>query len=126
LGFPRPADTRAANLYSHRVTLDQTPERPTASTLWLTVAFNVSALLVASVLAGVVGRFDDLLWALWLPVASLALSAAAGMAALASPRTRRLSVGILGGAAASTVTYVVLLAILAVTYFLVPGGHELS
>jgi hypothetical protein len=108
------------------VTLDRAPARPTAPTLWLTVAFNISALLVASVLVGIVGRFDDLLWALWLPVASLALSTAAGMAALASPRTRRLSAGILGGAAASTLTYGLLLAILAVTYFLVPGGHELS
>ena len=91
--------------------------------LWLTVAANLATLMIAVALLGL---DDDRTWVLWLPVASLALSGVVGTASLVRRRTRRLGVGCLAGTAVSVLAYVVLVGIFFVTYFIVPGGHELS
>lgn len=112
-------------LYGLRVTSQQTPATPlhTVPTLWFTLAFNLFALLLAVVL---VGLGDDVQWPLWLPVASLALSGVVGVASLARRQTRRFGAGCLGGTAVSALVYLVLFVVFLVTYFIVPGDHELS
>ena len=91
--------------------------------LWYTVAFNLSALLVSLT---ALGFNDEGVWPLWLPVASLALCAATGVICLFGAQTRSYGVGCLGGTALSIFVFVALFMIFFVTYFLVPGGHELS
>jgi hypothetical protein len=99
-------------LYGLRVSSEHPPVAALGAvpTLWFTVAFNLTALLVAVVGTGL---NDEAVWLLWLPVASLALCAVTG-------------VGCLGGTAVSVLVFLVLFVIFLVTYFIVPGGHELS
>ncbi|MGY2703318.1 hypothetical protein [Nocardioides sp. HB32] len=94
-----------------------------APTLWLTVAFNLFVLMVAVAL---IGLGDDPAGPLWLPTASLALSGVVGLGSLVRRRTRRFGVGCLAGTAVSGFAYFVLFVIFFVTYFIAPGGHELS
>ena len=95
----------------------------TVPTLWYTVAFNLIALLVA---VWGIGLNAEAVWPLWLPVTSLALCAATGIVCLFRGQTRPFGVGCLGGTAVSVLVFLALFAIFFVTYFIVPGGHELS
>ena len=92
-------------------------------TLWYTVAFNLTALLVAAL---GIGFNDEAVWPLWVPVASLASCAVIGVVCLFRGQTRSFGVGCLGGTVVATLVYLVLFVIFFVTYFIVPGGHELS
>ena len=122
-----PAHLRTGALtipYGLRVTREQPPTALRAvPTLWYTVAFNLTALLVA-VLG--IGFDDEAVWPLWLPVASLASCAVIGVVCLFGEQTRSFGAGCLGGTAVATLVYLVLFMIFFVTYFIVPGGHELS
>jgi hypothetical protein len=123
-------DRRAADRlvvhYVPAVTIQQAPpaRRRAPSTLWLTVAFNLFALLAAIVLVPSLG--DDLEWCVGLPIASLALSGGTGVTCLLRERTRPFGVGCLAGTAVAILAFVVLFAVFFVTYFIVPGGHQLS
>jgi hypothetical protein len=112
-------------LYGLRVSSEHPPVAALGAvpTLWFTVAFNLTALLVAVV---GIGLNDEAVWLLWLPIASLALSAVTGVVCLVRRQTRPFGGGCLGGTAVSVLVFLVLFVIFFVTYFIVPGGHELS
>jgi hypothetical protein len=122
---PAHARTRTLTIpYGLLVTREHPPTALRAApTLWYTVAFNLTALLVA-----VVGSWfnNEAVWPLWLPVASLASCAVNDVVCLFRTQARSFGVGCLGGTAVSTVVYLVLFVIFFVTYFIVPGDHEFS
>jgi len=91
--------------------------------LWYTVAFNLSTLLISVV---GIGFNDEAIWPLLLPVASLSVCALVGVVCLFGRQTRSFGVGCMGGTAVSVLMFLVLFATFFVTYFIVPGGHELS
>jgi hypothetical protein len=111
--------------YGRRVARDQPPVAALRAvpTLWYTVAFNLSALLIAVV---GLGLDNEAVWPLWLPLASLALCVATGVGCLFGTQTRSFGAGCLAGTAVSILVFLVLFVIFFVTYFIVPGGHELS
>ena len=105
-----------------------TSERPSvtalraAPTLWYAVALNLAALLVTVIAVA----FTGTLWPVLILVVTLGSSAATGAVCLVRRETRPFGVGCLGGAAVSALVILVLFVIFFVTYFVVPGGHELS
>ena len=115
----------ATILYGRRVSREQPPLTVLGAvpTLWYTVAFNLSVLLIAVV---GVGLDNEAGWPLWLPLASLALCVVIGAGCVFRRRTRSFGAGCLGGTAVSILVFLVLFVIFFVTYFIVPGGHELS
>ena len=72
------------------------------------------------------GSPDEALWPIWFPVVSLALSGVLGVVCVPHRETRPFGLGCLGGTAVKGLVYLVLFVIFFVTYFIVPGGHELS
>ena len=110
-------------IYGLRVTREPPAALGAVPTLWYTVAFNLTTLLVAVV---GIGFNNEAMWPLWLPVASLASGAVIGVVYLFRGQTRSHGVGCLGGTAVSILVYLVLIVIFFVTYFIVPDGHELS
>lgn len=95
--------------------------RAAAPAFWFTLAFNLAVLWLAAVLVAV----THLEPAMLLPLASLGLSAAVGIAAVARPHSRRFGAACLGGAAGAAVVFALLLVVFFVSYFVL-GGHELS
>ena len=95
--------------------------RAAAPAFWVTLALNLAVLWLAVVLV-MIAHLEP---AMLLPLASLGLSGAVGIAAVARPRSRRFGAACLGGAAGSGVVFALLLVVFFVTYFVL-GGHELS
>lgn len=93
-----------------------------APKLWYVVALNLAALLIA-VLATYLSRAP---WPLWVPVVALVSSSATGAIFVFHKATRPFGIGCLSGTALSASVFLVLFLIFFVTYFVVPGGHELS